>query len=326
MDEFDMLLKHMAEQEECSVPEGFDNRIRETLDALPAGVKKRGMGAARGALLAAAVCAALVCTAFAASPGLRELLGAFAPYAQQQEDKTYVMEGIEVRVLSAMADQDTIRVYVQLRDLEGHRLTAHMNGMGLVDVPEPPSNDGAITTSTSGAQCLSYDQESGTALMVFTTWGRVCEDLSGANLVLCHLYDTQTLKDITWDTTLRIPLEIELTPATVIGGDTELAAGFFAESMRLSPLGVTAVTYGDVQYGYLVRARLRLHLSDGAEILSCREDGGPDGQGSYGKYGAGDSRRVLTWNFPEPLEVETIESVTIIDRDGGERTFPVELP
>lgn len=331
MEQFDERLRSMAKQETIDTPEGFDEHLQETLDHLPPRPKKRrGLGGVKGTLIAAAACVLLMGTALAASPGLRELLatalGGFVPYAQEQDGRAYEMDGLEVRVLSAMADQDTIRVYVQLKDLEGDRLSNNINAMGLVDVPAPPpSDDSGVTTSTFGSQCLSYDEENKTALIVCTTWGRVYENLSDAELVLFHVYDTQTLEDISADTTLHIPLDIEAMPAASLGEDTELAAGFFAETVRLSPLGLTAVTYGDTQYGYLVWSRIRLHMADGTEILSGREDGGPDGQGSYGKYGTDNSRRVLTWNFPQPLEVEQIQSVTIIDRDGGERTFPVEL-
>lgn len=328
MEQFDRMLKSMVEKEECIVPEGFDQRIQEVLDGLPSRVKKTGLGAVKGALIAVAVCSALLCTAFAASPGLREVLGSalggFAPYAQEQDGQAYVMDGIEVWVLSAMADQDTIRVYAQFKDLEGNRLSGHISCTGYVKAPRPDNDGGGIRTNTLGAQCLDYDEDSGAALMVFSNWGQVYEDLSGATLMLAHVYDTQTLEDISVDTTLHIPLEIEAMPFATLDKDTELAAGFFAESIRLSPLGLTAVTYGDIQYGYLVGSRLRLHMTDGTEIMSGRKDGGPDGQGSYGEYGTDSSRRVLVWNFLEPLEVEQIESVTIIDREGGERSFPAK--
>lgn len=329
MDHFDEKLKIMAKQEEWIVPEGFDGRLQDALGNLPPRAARRGLGAAKIALIAAAACVLLVGTALAASPGLRELLsaalGGFEPYAQEQDGQAYEMDGLEVRVLSAMADQDTIRVYVQLKDLEGDRLSDHINAMGLVDVPAPPPTDASgVRGNTFGARCLGYDGEAKTALMVCTTWGRVYEDLSDAELILFHVYDTQTLEDISIDTTLHIPLDIEVMPSTTLDKDTELAAGFFAESMRLSPLGVTAVTYGDVQYTYLAGSHLRLAMRDGTEILSCGDH--VDGQGSYGEYGTESSRRVLTWNFRDPLEVGQIQSVTIIDRDGGERTFPVELP
>ena len=328
MEQFDHMLKEMAGREACAVPKDFDKRLQDVLDNLPSQAKRRRLGAGKGALVAAAACLLLTGTALATSPGLRELLaqalGGFAPYAQGQDGQAYEMDGLEVRVLSAMADQDTIRVYVQLKDLEGDRLSGHINAMGLVDAPDPPDDDSGIRGSTFGSQCLSYDEETKTALMACTTWGRVYEDLSGAELVLFHVYDTQTLEDISVDTTLHIPLDIEVMSSAALDKDTELAAGFFAETVRLSPLGLTAVTYGDTQYTYLAGSHLRLTMKDGTDILSCSDH--VDGQGSYGAYGTDSSRRVLTWNFRDPLEVEQIQSVTIIDRDGGERTFPVALP
>ena len=329
MEQFDENLRNMAKQEEWIMPEGFDGRLQSMLETLPPRAIKRSLGAAKIALIAAAACVLLTGTALAASPGLREMLstalGSFAPYAQEQDGQAYEMDGLEVRVLSAMADQDTIRIYVQLKDLEGDRLSDNINAMGLVDIPAPPpSDDSGVRGNTFGSRCLGYDKETKTALVTCTTWGRVYEDLSGAELILFHVYDTQTLEDISVDTTLHIPLDIEVMPSITLDGDTELAAGFFAEFMRLSPLGITAVTYGDTQYSYLAGSHLRLTMKDGTEILSCGDH--VDGQGSYGKYGTDSSRRVLTWNFRDPLEVEQIQSVTIIDRDGGERAFPVELP
>ena len=66
MERFDEMLKAMAEKEECIVPEGFDKRMQDVLDDLPPKAVKRGLGAVKGILIAAAVCAALLCTAMAA--------------------------------------------------------------------------------------------------------------------------------------------------------------------------------------------------------------------------------------------------------------------
>ena len=74
MEQFDEMLKAMAKKEEMMVPNGFDERVRETLDGLPPREKRRGLGAVKTVLIAAALCAALLCTAFAASPELRGML------------------------------------------------------------------------------------------------------------------------------------------------------------------------------------------------------------------------------------------------------------
>ena len=127
MEQFDKMLKAMADKEECMVPEGFDERVQAALDGLPSKAKKRGLGAVKTVLTAAVACVLLAGTAFAASPGLREMLaealGGFAPYAREQEGEAYVIDGIEFRVMSVLADDFTVRAYVEARDLEGNRLS-----------------------------------------------------------------------------------------------------------------------------------------------------------------------------------------------------------
>ena len=66
--------------------------------------------------------------------------GGFAPYAQGQEGEAYVIDGIEFRVVSALADDFTVRAYVEARELEGDRLSKLERNVlggafGLVDVP-----------------------------------------------------------------------------------------------------------------------------------------------------------------------------------------------
>ena len=67
MEQFDKLIKEMAEQEEMTVPKRFDGCVQAALDALPPRTKKRSLGAVKGALIAAAACLLLVGTAFAAN-------------------------------------------------------------------------------------------------------------------------------------------------------------------------------------------------------------------------------------------------------------------
>ena len=74
MEQFDEMLKAMAEKEEMVMPKGFDGRLKNVLDELPPRKKKRGLGVVKGVLVAAAACALLVGTAFAASPGEQVLL------------------------------------------------------------------------------------------------------------------------------------------------------------------------------------------------------------------------------------------------------------
>ena len=67
MEQFDKMVKEMAEKEEVAVPKGFDERVQAALDGLPPKQKKHKLSAVKVALIAAAACLLLVGTAFAAN-------------------------------------------------------------------------------------------------------------------------------------------------------------------------------------------------------------------------------------------------------------------
>lgn len=286
MEQFDHMLRNMAEKEECIVPEGFDRRVREALDGLPPRSAKKRLGVVKGALIAAAACALLVGTAFAASPGLRELLGtvlgSFAPYAQEQADKTYTVDGFEVKVLSALTDGSTLRAYVQVRDLEGGRLSADMEPWGSVNVMTDGglNIDGTWWSFSLDPGRAVYDPESETALLVFTSWGQNFGNLKDAKLEIRHIYDYMPMSKIGYepipedelegegitaggaegevgitvlrplkefklnDVQLTIPLTVEAMPKLTFGPDSALGKRLGAKLVELSPLGLTVTTEG----------------------------------------------------------------------------------
>ena len=242
MNKFDEKLRAMAEREAISTPEGFDSRLQETLANLPSKGKRR-LGAMKGALVAAAACVLLVGTAFAASPGLRDILtealGGFAPYAQEQEEKTYLIEGIEFKVKSVLADDFTIRAYVEARDVEGDifdkidDITIPTRVHGGVDVPTV--NEWLATDATeswmSGAECLSYDAESRTALLVVSTWKAMPEDMTEAAVQVraMNSYLTGDYEEVWRNRWGRaIPVEVKPVDTTVLGRDTALVSGLGA--------------------------------------------------------------------------------------------------
>jgi len=354
MERFDEMLKHMAEQEECIVPEGFDGKIKSALDALPSRTKK-GLGAVKGALIAAAVCAALMCTAFAASPGLRELLvgalGGFAPYAQEQEDKTYIVDGFELKVLSALSDGSTIRAYVQARDLEGDRLGPEMEPCGQISVLTEADMQGetAFRSFSFDSGYAVYDEESKTALLVFTSWAQGIGDLKNAKLEIRHVYDyvsdikfepipedeipegTEVGGDVTLmrpvtefelnDVQVTIPLEVESMPKLTFGPETELVKGIDAKSAELSPLGLTVWIAQSADDISLYTNDVRARMADGTEIVWEKPgDWMPSGQGSYViDQETGECGWILIWNFAEALDLEQVEGVYV----GGEY-YPVK--
>lgn len=67
MEQFDKMIREMAEKEEMTVPNGFDERMQAALNDLPPKQNKHKLGGVKAALIAAAVCLLLVGTAFAAN-------------------------------------------------------------------------------------------------------------------------------------------------------------------------------------------------------------------------------------------------------------------
>lgn len=122
----------------------------------------------RTVLLAAALCAALTVTALAASPTLREALtaalGSFGPYSQAVEGLSVTDQGIEVRVVSALSDGNTIAIYFEARDLEGDRLDGNTHTNMQIQWPtgQVEWSQGMLIPSEQ----VSYDPETGTALYV----------------------------------------------------------------------------------------------------------------------------------------------------------------
>ncbi|WP_419019878.1 hypothetical protein [Intestinimonas butyriciproducens] len=111
---------------------------REQMERLLAAMEQKGRRPRplrRTILLVAAACAAMVMTVVASAPTLRdtleEFLGGFAPYAQPVEAAACTANGIEIKVISAMADRARVKVYAQARDVTGqNRLRADMDVWG----------------------------------------------------------------------------------------------------------------------------------------------------------------------------------------------------
>lgn len=153
---------------------------REQMERLLAAMEQKGRRPRplrRTILLVAAACAAMVMTVVASAPTLRdtleEFLGGFAPYAQPVEAAACTANGIEIKVISAMADRARVKVYAQARDVTGqNRLRADMDVWGGVERPEEDGKGEQEGNSrTMGGKCVGFDPESGTALLEFGTWG-----------------------------------------------------------------------------------------------------------------------------------------------------------
>ena len=315
MDTFDKLMKETAEKEEIIVPKGFDERVRAALNDLPPRQKKRKLGAVRVALVAAAACLLLVGTALAASPELRgmlaEALGGFASYATEQKGEPYVIDGMEFKVVSALADDFTVRIYVEARDLEGDRLSKlELNKFGSafggIVIPEQDTG-GDISVSVGGCMCLAYNEETKTALLAITSWGqRMADDLSGSKVELFSLggFSDNAYQRV-WENSegTAFPVEIKPIPSHVM--DAELALAFQAEEVRLSNLSLSIIYKGDGPWSQFAGSDVSVKLADGTLVEAPWEGG----QGSFGGYGTESARKVLVWNFREPLHLDEVVGI-----------------
>ena len=147
-----------------------DDGKRHLVEAITSPAAQRPQRPRRRLHAAAAVAAALALTvsAGALSPGIRgmlsEALGGFRDYAQEVQTEAVVDQGIEIKVLSAMADSTATVVYAQARDLTGDRL----NDDSLrVDGSILNRTDAAGTSALSWSEYVGYDEETGAALLKF---------------------------------------------------------------------------------------------------------------------------------------------------------------
>ena len=145
--------------------EDWKRRTLEKLDAgeIPAAQARPRRRRVRTLVLAAAACALLAGTALALSPGLREALGLFTPYAAPVEGVAAADQGIEVRAVSALSDGNLARVVLEVRDLEGKRLDAltHIESLYL---ERPEADYGGGSWSYGGN--AGFDPETGVVTYV----------------------------------------------------------------------------------------------------------------------------------------------------------------
>ena len=137
----------------------MERAVRRRMEAPP---RRSGF---KRAIVAVAVCAALLTAALAAGPAIWEAiqahLGARASYATRPQ-VTVTDQGFELGVAAALADRNVIRVYLTLRDLEGDRLRQGAE-LDLSANAQSAELDGEIIPGVIGGMA-AYDPESGTLL------------------------------------------------------------------------------------------------------------------------------------------------------------------
>lgn len=325
MERFDERLKSMAEQEAISTPEGFDGRLREALDGLPPREKKRrGLGAVKGTLIAAAACVLLVGTAFAASPGLREMLGqalgGFSSIAQEQDSDVYQWNGFEFKALSAMADEITVRAYIQVTDLEGrNRLDIHSEAwkeeFPFIELGRLKSD--VETTGGNGSSGIrQYDAATQTAIVEVSAWAGISKDLPRAEV---RIDTVKNMMDDPWNAAVVIPLDVEVMPSRTVIRNIDVGE-ISVEEVGISALSITMKW--EKIYDYIPQSesdlrsiKMAVKMKEGTVIGT--EYDYPSGHITY--FDArGRHTNTLIWCFDDLVEPDQVEGVYI-----GEDYYPL---
>ena len=191
----------------------------ERLDALLAGGGERERPRrrfGRRAAVALALCAALGVTALAAGPtiqdALERALGSFRAYSQTLEG-VQTVNGVEIRLLEALTDGYSARVYYTLTDLEGGRFNEYTR----VSAGIGAENLGAVARRGSGS--VTYDPDTDTLL--------VMEELVGADFGQPAALTVKTVDSAWREFYAVLPVTVPETPirTTVVDGRTVALPG-----------------------------------------------------------------------------------------------------
>lgn len=187
------LLRELELSQGCpsADPRAVKRRVNTALNADPAERRQYMRQKLKLAAVLTAAVVALTGTALAVGPTLRdmvtELLGSFAPYAQEVTGVSVVDQGIEIKATTAISDKKNIKVFLEVRDLEGTRITGDQVKLDLnADPPvsEEGRGKGESLAWVTGGGYRGYDPETRTALYVYEMFDLNTPDSGNAPLLM----------------------------------------------------------------------------------------------------------------------------------------------
>lgn len=303
MNGFDQLLKNRTIREDCPVPLDFESHMERVLGNLPAKQQKRRAGhPLRVVLLAAVLSILCAVSALALSPGLREtlaeVLAGFEPYMQEVNGVACVQGGVEVRIISAVADSYMTRVYAEVRDSEGEWLTADRRIVAFID-RKAQEQDNRL--SIESGKYVGFDEKTGTALLEFKSWGNFSDDLGEMKLHIfsfCMNSPEERSGELNWETDLNV--EVLAKRKVALNGavdDLELVEA------EISTLGLMLLTEGTVG---ISNDHLYLVYLKGGTIVCAHTSGG-----MMTEENGGVNRNYL--EFDDPLDPKQVVGISIGD-------------
>lgn len=254
-------------------------------------------------LLTAAVIFAMLTSAVALSPALREYIfgaaGSFAPYVQPARSATVTADGYELRVDSVVADHYLIVAYVEIRDLEGARLRENMDVWGRFEQTKPEYSN--VSSAVLGGKIIRCAEDGRTALAAVMEWGGQSAGDPNMTLELFHPIECE------------IPFTLNYAPIQTIDLSGLDAGGILPEldRLELSPVGINAVTRlkedataeNTKNHGKL-RGELTVWFADGSQRKSVRD-------GLSGSF----DLAIGGWVFMDPYNLVQPEDIEPLDVD-----------
>lgn len=263
-------------------------------------------------LLTAAVIFAMLTSAVALSPQLREYIfgaaGPFAPYVRPAESRVVTEDGYELRVDSVIADHYLIVGYLEIKDLEGNRLQEGMDIWAHFD-QTGPDNPG-VSSSVFGGEIIRCEADGKSALAAVMEWGG--QSVGDPNMTLRIIKPMEC----------KIPVTLEYVPIQTIDLSGLDTGGVLPplDRLELSPLGVTAVTqykedasFENTRDHDRLRGALTVHFEDGSTRLSVRDSLGGSFRLATGSWLFMDPYNLVQPEDVEPLDVEQIVGISCQD-------------
>ena len=184
-------------------------------------------------VLAAVLAALLTFSTFAAAiPALRAALqNALGSFSEQSQPITGIVvedNGIEVRPVAALSSSNLVRVWVEVQDKTGNRLSDDMLINGWID-HEQDKDTPAVNGWSGGAHVVYYDENSRTALIEIDEIGRPIADGTEVNVSFSSFQPAECAKE-----TVDFPREM-LSVTGLKSMTEDMGVPLFAEHLPLIP-------------------------------------------------------------------------------------------
>lgn len=264
------------------------------------------------ALLAAAVILAMLTSAVALSPALREYIfgaaGPFAPYVRPAGSGVATADGYELRVDSVIADHYLIVGYLELKDLEGSRLRDDTDVWAHFDQTAP--EDTNVSSSVIGGKIIRCAEDGRSALAAVMEWGG--QSAGDPNMTL------RIIKPMDCE----VPVTLDYVPIQTVDLSGLDTGGLLPplDRLELSPLSVNMVTafkedadFENTRDQDKLRGELTVHFADGSRRSSVRDSLNGSFSLAVGSWSFMDPYNLVQPEELEPLDVEHITGISCQD-------------